>query len=220
MELHRLNEMPANYNEELFNRIYKETRQLRKSLANQIDNRRYNVSKDIILSWFDDKFIFTYCKYFQEKNPDLLKGYIISSLQFFKNRILRKAYGGEAEIYSNIIDLSTDGAQRLINIIPDNTEIDNKDLFLELCINFFKEKLSQDAFFLLDLQLNPPSYIQERASNRFKISSELLAEYLGLPNGKESIQYINQLKEEISYYTKEAREYFSGSLSSKAYQLN
>lgn len=209
MELHRLSQMPENYNVELFNRLYKETSKLRKALANQIDHRRYMVSKDIILSWFDDKFIFTYCKYFQEHNEDVLKGHLIRAMQFFKCRILRKAYGSEAEIYSNIIDLDSTGSQRLINIIPDKEEIDNKELFLELCISFFKEKLSQDAFFILELQLNPPSYIQVRSKHKNNFSPELLAEYIGLELNPESIRYIDGLKHEISYYTKKAREYFS-----------
>ncbi len=88
MEIHRLTPMKDGYSEVLFNKIYSETHNLRKSLANQIDPRRYGVSPDIILSWFDDKFIFVFNKHFSDKNPDILKGFIINSLKTFKYTFL------------------------------------------------------------------------------------------------------------------------------------
>ena len=77
MELHRLTAMDSSYDKQLFNKIYKDTELLRKSLANQIDTRRFGVTSDIILSWFDDKFIFVFNKHFQNKTPEVLKGFII-----------------------------------------------------------------------------------------------------------------------------------------------
>lgn len=41
MENHRLKPMKENYNESLFNKIYKETTSLRKSLVYSIDHRRF-----------------------------------------------------------------------------------------------------------------------------------------------------------------------------------
>ena len=85
MELHRLKPMESGYDSQLFNKLYKETTQLRKSLARQIDSRRFGVSDDVILSWFDDKFMFVFNKHFKDKEVDVLRGFIINSLQTFIN---------------------------------------------------------------------------------------------------------------------------------------
>ena len=96
MEIHRLKPMKEGYSVQLFNDLYKQTSKLRKKLASQIDYRRYGVTPDIIESWFDDKFIYVFNKHFDNKDTDVLKGFIINSLQVFKYRVLRGAYSKEA----------------------------------------------------------------------------------------------------------------------------
>ena len=103
MELHRLKPMEEGYPVELFNKLYKETKYLRKSLTRQIDARRFGVSPDIVESWFDDKFIFVFNKHFKDKNEDVLKGFLINSLRTFKLRILRKAYQKEGEFFQSFL---------------------------------------------------------------------------------------------------------------------
>ena len=135
MELHRLGELPSNFDSKLFNKLYKETQGLRINLANRIDHRRYGVSNDIILSWFDDKFIFVFNKYMGKRDEKHLKHSIINALSLFKCRILRKAYSGESEIYSNTISLiSTEEEKDIFDVIPVEDEIDNENLFLELAL--------------------------------------------------------------------------------------
>ena len=208
MELHRLKPMDQSYDSKLFNQLYKETESLRKSLANQIDCRRYGVSKDIILSWFDDKFIFVFNKHFKDKDPDVLKGFLISSLQMFKYRVLRKAYGKQAEDFTSTVEL--DGESELINIIPIDNEIQGEELFLEMALDFMKNKLSDDAFFIMNLELNPPPYIINRVnSTTAKIPSHILADYMDLGISNKAIKYINQLRKEIRIGTTMAREHFS-----------
>ena len=75
MELHRLKPMESGYDSSLFNKLYKETAPLRKSLARQIDSRRFGVSDDVILSWFDDKFMFVFNKHFKDKEVDILRNW-------------------------------------------------------------------------------------------------------------------------------------------------
>lgn len=217
MELHRLNELPSDFPNELFNKLYNETIGLRKNLVQRIDHRRFGVTEDIIESWFDDKFLFVFNKYFREREEKHLKYSLIQALSLFKCRILRKAYTGEAEIYSNTINLNDAGEQeKFINVIPSTDELDNQQLFLELALGFLKKQLSQDAFLILELQINPPEYILQRTRSKNKITSKLLAEYLDLPDTKESIKFINQLKEEITLNIEKAREYFT---TSQAYQI-
>lgn len=208
MELHRLKPMEKGYDSQLFNKLYKETTQLRKSLARQIDSRRYGVTDDVVLSWFDDKFMFVFNKHFKDKEEDVLRGFIINSLQTFKFRVLRKAYSQQAEFYTSTVDL--DGERDLINIIPVSNELNSEELFLEMAKTFMKEKLSDDAYFLFNLELNPPPYILNQLKDcSTKIASKLFAEYLGLGNSNKALKYINSLRSEIRETTKMAREHFS-----------
>lgn len=196
--------MVEGYSEELFNKLYQETSQLRKTLAWGIDNRRYGVSKDIIESWFDDKFIFVFNKHCKDHNPDVLKGFIISSLQTFKSRILRGAYSKKNEIYSSTIEL--EGEFNLINYLPDNSDISNKDLFFGLVLEFFNKELSSDAFSLLQLQLNPPPYILNRIKkSNSQIPLNLILEFFGLENIHKNVKYIRQLRKDITLATEKAK---------------
>ena len=153
MEIHRLKPMKENYDESLFNKLYKETEQLRNYLTFQIDSRRYGVTPDIIKSWFDDKFIWVFNKYYGDITNDQLKGRIINSLKTFKFRMLRKAYS-KYNIYNNEVRL--EGEHNLINIIPMDNEISDHELFLEMALKYLKKNLCDDAFLVLELDLNPP----------------------------------------------------------------
>jgi len=206
MEIHRLKTMKDGYPVELFNSIYSQTSQLRKKLANQIDSRRYGVSPDIVESWFDDKFIFVFNKHFDNKSPDVLKGFIINALQTFKYRVLRNAYSKEADYYSSLVEL--EGESNLINIIPDvatNTE----SIFLDLATAFMKDKLSDDAYLVFQIELNPPPFIlNSLAKSNSHIPNDLLAEFLNLEPCNKTKKYISSLRKEIKLQTEIAKEYF------------
>jgi len=207
MELHRLKEMPENYNPELFNSLYEKTKQLRNSLSYQIDHRRLGVTQDEIKSWFSDKFMFAYCKYFEEFEENILLGHIIKSLQFFKCRILRKVYQESSSLYSN--EISLDNVQ-LSNIIEDETEMGEKEVLMNLALEFMKNKISNDAYQLLTLELQPPIYITSRiASTSSRIPNKLILEFLGVPYNQNTQDYIKGLREEIQTGISNAREYFS-----------
>jgi hypothetical protein len=211
MEIHRLKPMKEGYDQKLFNRLYKETEPLRRSLVYQVNPRRFGVTSDIIFSWFDDKFIWVFNKYADQITPDQLKGRMINSLATFKFRILRRAYS-KTNIYANEIDILRldDFDASIANIIPDKTEIGNHELFLELALNYLKKNLCDDALLILQLDLNPPPYIMDKMVNpKTKIPAKLIAEYLDLDLCQDSISFINDLRKEIKYWINEAKEYFS-----------
>ena len=209
MEIHRLTQMKEGYPVDLFNKLYKETESLRRSLSFQIDHRRYGVTQDIIKSWFDDKFIFVFNKHFQDKEPDILKWFLINSLRTFKMRILRKAYNGEGEFYGSCVTL--DGEYDLINIIPDTDKGDNESVFYNLAMEFMKKKLSDNAYLLFQIQIDPPPYIMSRVENcNSRIPNKLIAEFLNIDNDlDEADRYIKSLKKEINNAIKSAKEYFN-----------
>lgn len=210
MELHRLKPFKEGYSPELFNKLYEETANLRRSLAYQIDARRYGVTPDIILSWFDDKFLFVFNKHFDNKDPDVLKGFIINSLKMFKYRILRKAYNGEGQFYSSCVEL--EGESNLINIIPDQSLRTVEDIHYNLALEFMKEALSHNAFLLYQVILTPPPFILNQITHSSsRVPNYLWAEFLGIELETESKteRYIKGLKKEINLAVKKAREFFS-----------
>ena len=208
MEIHRLTTMKDGYPVELFNKLYKETEGLRKALTYQIDHRRYGVTSDIVKSWFDDKFIFVFNKHFEEHEPDVLKGFIINSLKTFKMRILRKAYSIEGEFYGSCVTM--DGEYDLLNILPDNNITTNEPTFYDLTIQYMKKNLSDNAYMLFQIQIDPPPYILSRIdSSNSRIPNKLVAEFLNIDsNETDADRYIKSLKKEITNAIKSAKEYF------------
>lgn len=207
MEIHRLTTMQPSYDKILFNKIYHETEGLRNSLVFQIDARRYGVTSDIIKSWFDDKFIFVFNKYYGKIDNNVLKGYIINSLKTFKYRVLRNAYT-KNNIYNDSIHI--EDHENLVNIIPVDDDSDSKKELLNLALSFLKKRLSKEAYTVLDIELNPPPYIATKLKSlNTKIPAKLIAEYLDLEVDSNSIAYINGLRKEISNIIGKAKIYFN-----------
>ena len=209
MEIHRLKPMQEDYDKDLFEKLYSLTENLRNSLARQINPRLYGVSQDIIKSWFDDKFIYVFNKYYGTMDESTLKGYIINSLKTFKFRVLRQAYS-KSNMFGNI--MSIEDNVKYVNIIPDEDDSEEYSFLMGLALSFLKQKLSMDAYLVLDIDLNPPPFISKKLSSlKTKIPAKLIAEYLDLEVCQDSIQYINLLRKEISISIDQAQDYFKQS---------
>ena len=104
-EIHRLKPMQENYDKETFDRMYKICKPVIRRLTKQIDNRRFNVTPDIISSYFWDKMLFVFNKYYGTCEEEHLKARILASLSTFKNHLLRTAYGEGAEYHQNLYQL-------------------------------------------------------------------------------------------------------------------
>ena len=104
-EIHRLKPMQENYDKETFDRMYKICKPVIRRLTKQIDNRRFNVTPDIISSYFWDKMLFVFNKYYGTCEEEHLKARILASLSTFKNHLLRTAYGEGAEYHRNLYQL-------------------------------------------------------------------------------------------------------------------
>jgi hypothetical protein len=184
--------MKEGYSLELFEKLYKEITPLKKKLAYEIDHRRYGVTRDIIESWFDDKFIFVFNKHFNNLEEGHLKGTLINSLKTFK------------VFYSNTVDL--EGESMLINYIADKEDITTGELFLDIATEFMKKELSDNAFMLLNLQLNPPPFILNRITkSNSNIPIYLILEYFGLDNIAKNIKMIRNLRKEINNAIEKAK---------------
>lgn len=211
MEENRLKPMPGSYDPKLFNQLFKDTEKLRRKLTYQIDARRFGVDPEEIYSWFSVKFLLVFTRYTEEgMNPDLLKGHMISSLSFFKNRILRWSYSQKAQIH-NTIDIQEAYSFKETTVEHDYNE---KDTYLKVALDFMKSRMSPEAYKILQVELNPPLYILDQLSDtnktsNTKIPSALIADYLGMGTDERSVRYVNNLRKEIQGVTAEAHSHFN-----------
>ena len=210
MEHHRLKPMKDGYDKKLFAELYKKTTPLRRKLAFEIDSRKFGVDYQEILSWFDVKFIHAFNKYW-EKEPERLLGYIINSLTTYKYRIMRSSYQVKYHNHANMLDVT-----ELYDYGgPMEQEDENltRETYLNKLMQFMKGKLNDDAILILQIELNPPLFVQEQLKDMgkketSKIPHNIIADYLGFNNSPKVINYISELRREIKAVVNLAKEHF------------
>lgn len=206
MEIHRLKPM-GEYDVRSFNKLYSKTRSLVRTLARGIDSRRFNVDKEIIESWFDDKFIFVFHKYHNQYNEDVLLGHIINSLKLYKYRILRGAYSKQSEFNQLLFDIgeNNDGLEN----IPDYSDTEYREVLINSMWDYMRSHLDDDAMLIFELECSPPEYITQRLKNpNSRITSKLICEFLDIEIKKENLNYIDYLRKQVSLETERARNHF------------
>ena len=203
-ELHRLKPM-QDYDEAMFNRLYKVCKPVIRNLTKQIDYKRFNLTPDIISSYFWDKMLFVFNKYYGTCSEEHLKARILSSLATFKNKLLRFAYGEIAEYNQNLFKLE-DLFDNDKELEDDDEEVKAKEEMLELLYKYMKEKLSPDAYMVFEVLLTPPPYIKERIKDGERITNIMLVEFFDMPRTKKSVKYIGALKQDILYWEEKAKE--------------
>lgn len=198
--------MQDDYDEELFNQIYKDCNQLMNRLASTINPAYYGVTPDIIRSWFDDKFIYVFNKYYGEMSDKALKSHIIKSLQQYKCRILRGAYTFQAEGNIDMIRLDDEENDRFTKDVIDEDDNEVNQELLQKVKDYMKKILSDDAYLLFNLQLNPPPMV---LAGDNPLSNEKWVKFLDLPVTDYTISYIDKLKESIDSGIKKCRVKFN-----------
>lgn len=205
-ELHRLRSFDQDYDPDLFNKLYKSMKPLMRRLASQVDCRRFNVTPDIILSYFSDKFIYVFNKYHKEYDEEHLKAALLSSLQTFKNRLLRNAYSKDAEYnlsMASLEDLFDDSKE----LIDDSEEEMIKEEQLKVLYAYMKEKLSPDAYLLFEILNNPPEFFRERMkTDNSHISASLILEFFEIPKTKDNATWIGYMRDDIKFWLDKAKE--------------
>lgn len=212
-ELHRLTEMQNGYDEELFNRLYKVCRPVIRNLSKQVDCKRFNVTTDIIASYFWDKMLFVFNKYYGTCSEEHLKARILTALSTFKNKLLRSAYGDMAEYNQNLskledlFDDSKEDTSPFEQEVEDETNRVNSELFNEI-VTYFKENMSDDTFLVWEVTFNPPEFIKEKMKEGRdnRITSNILIEFFDLPKTKKSVRFIKECRDDITYWMDKARE--------------
>lgn len=204
-ELHRLKTMQENYDQQMFLRLYKVCKPVIRNLTKQIDYKRYNLTPDIISSYFWDKMLYVFNKYYGTCSEEHLKARILASLSTFKNKLLRSAYGEQAEYNQSLFKLD-DLFDNDKELEDDSEEEKAKSEMLEMMYNYMKEHLSIDAYMIFEVLLTPPPYIKERIKENGRITNLLLAEFFDMPKTNSSVKYISELRSDIQYWEDRAKE--------------
>lgn len=204
-ELHRIKTF-ENYDPRVFQKLYKLCRPVIKNLVKQIDCRRYNVSKDIINSYFWDKMLYLFNRYYEESNGDIefLKAHILKGLHTYKFHLLQEAYSERAAYFQSLTSL---------DVLYDNNKADVEDIhtntyndeLLKTLYDYMSKHLSMDAILIFECLVTPSPFILEKTDNgRTRITNAILAEFFNLPKTKTSIQYISDLRHDVEYWEQRA----------------
>lgn len=204
-ELHRLKTMQENYDQQMFLRLYKVCKPVIRNLTKQIDYKRYNLTPDIISSYFWDKMLYVFNKYYGTCSEEHLKARILASLSTFKNKLLRSAYGEQAEYNQSLFKLD-DLFDNDKELEDDSEEEKVKSEMLAMMYNYMKEHLSMDAYMIFEVLLTPPPYIKERVKDNGRITNLLLVEFFDMPKTNASVKYISELRSDIQYWEDRAKE--------------
>lgn len=204
-ELHRLKTMQENYDQQMFLRLYKVCKPVIRNLTKQIDYKRYNLTPDIISSYFWDKMLYVFNKYYGTCSEEHLKARILASLSTFKNKLLRSAYGEQAEYNQSLFKLD-DLFDNDKELEDDSEEEKAKSEMLEIMYDYMKEHLSMDAYMIFEVLLTPPPYIKERIKDSGRITNLLLVEFFDMPKTNSSVKYISELRSDIQYWEDRAKE--------------
>lgn len=204
-ELHRLKTMQENYDQQMFLRLYKVCKPVIRNLTKQIDYKRYNLTPDIISSYFWDKMLYVFNKYYGTCSEEHLKARILASLSTFKNKLLRSAYGEQAE-YNQALFKLDDLFDNDKELEDDSEEEKAKSEMLEMMYDYMKEHLSMDAYMIFEVLLTPPPYIKERIKENGRITNGLLVEFFDMPKTNSSVKYISELRSDIQYWEDRAKE--------------
>lgn len=195
-EIHRL-KVFDHVDDQRFRKIYKSCKPLIRRLSSEIDVRRYNVTRDIIRSYFDDKFMFVYYKYQDKYDDNRLKATILSSLSVYKNKLLRNAYTQKAEFNQDLTsfeDLYEDSKE----FIDDDDEVNYKESLSIQFNDYLKEHLTGDEYLLFRTELNPPPFFEDRIKKSHgKLSILHLIEFFELPKTKKSHKILTKMRKNI-----------------------
>ena len=203
-ELHRLTEM-VDYDPVIFNKLYRVVRPVIRNLVRKVDHRRFNVTPDIIYSYFMDKFLFVFNKYYGTCSEEHLQANILRALSTFKNKLLRSAYGEKAEYNQGLTSMEElfDNNKELED---DSEEVQAKEEHMKMIEDYMREKLSPDAFLIFQLTMDPPEVLIPVEDRGKRISNITFVDFFEMPRTKSSVKYIAELRQDIDYYINKAKE--------------
>lgn len=202
-ELHRLKTM-GEYDKDCWDRMYKISKPVIRNLVRQIDYKRFRVTPDIIASYFWDKMLYVFNKYYGTCEEEHLKARILGSLSTFKCHLLKAAYGERAEHNQSIYQI--EDIFNGVEFEDDSVSAKAKSEMLDMMYKYMRANLNDDAYLVFEVLMAPPPYIKERCKESNRITNLLLIDFFELPKNRTSMKYLSGLREDIEYWENKAKE--------------
>lgn len=206
-EIHRIKRF-TDYNRDQFEKLYKLCRPLVRNLSRSIDSRRFNVSQDIIQSYFWDKFLYVYNKYQHKYDEERLKATLLTSLQVFKNKLLRNAYTKQAEFNRELtsLDILFDNNKEYLD---DTEDTEYKQELSDRFNQFMMDNLTPDEYLVFRIELDPPPFFTERIiQSHGKLSILHLVDFFELPRNGKSQTILTNMRKHIKETLEKAKKEF------------
>ena len=206
-ELHRLKPMKEDYDAELFDKLYKICKPVIRNLAYHVDANRFNLTTDIIESYFWDKMLYIFNKYYGTCSEEHLRARILSGLALFKNHLLHYAYTEKAQFNQalhSFEDLFED-SNRDTNS-EEEPEVSKSDMF-KMVYDYMMKNLYPDAQLVFEALYSPPPFIREYPgyNDGNRITNGMLMDFFNLPHDSKSEKYIKYLREDVDYWIGRAK---------------
>ena len=206
-ERHRQKTKQKGHEYALFEKLYRISRPVIRKLYRQIDLQKFNVTRDIIESYFWDKMLFIFNKYYGTCTEDHLRARILGGLTTFKNHLLHSAYTERAEFNQSLHsfeDLFEDSNEDKVDEEPEISD----DKMIKMVNDYMMKNLYPDAQLVYEAIFTPPPFIREypgyKDGNR--ITNRMLIDFFNLPRDTNSERYIRELREDIDYWIERAIE--------------
>ena len=202
-ELERLKDL-GDYDIIEFNKLYKVCTPLIKRLTANIDNRRQNVSKDIVKSYFWDKFLYIYGKYHNQYEYEQLKASLLVGLKKYSYKLMREGYSMKAGFNQSLVsfeDLFDDSKEDIMD------EPNDSDYQLNLLNDFMRSRLTPDEYIIYQIILDPPPFIKVRMEeeSKGKLSILQIIDFFEFERTRRVYRYLNDMKTKVLLTLKEAK---------------
>ena len=194
---------------ERFDIMFNKTlRGLRRRVTKAIDPSRIGLSKDLVASYVDDKFMMVYAKYCgQFEDDEILKAQLITSLNNYARRLMRMAYNQASvnfHLQTSSLETLYDNSKEDVSLplsLESAEEVRLLAEWKELLYAYLEPRLTPDEWLIYQAIFNPPPFIQ----NRGGASIEALIDYFELPRDTVSVRYITLCKTKVMQTLEEAK---------------
>ena len=202
-EINRIKEF-GDYDQKEFNELYKIAFSYIKKLSYNIDERRLNISKDLVQSFFMDKFLYIYNKYHKIYEFEQLKANVLSGLKNYSYRLMREGYTQRSEFNQSLVSFED---------LLDDSKMDIQDehspeyeYLSELLDNFMKDRLTPDEHLIWKVLIDPPLFFFKRIQkSKGKLSIPHLMEFFEFPRNRASYKYFSYALAKIYEVQEEAK---------------
>lgn len=202
-ELNRIKKL-NDYDVNEFNQLYELVLPYIKRLSRNIDERRLNVSKDLIESYFLDKFLYIYNKYNQVYDYEQLKANILTGLKKYSYRLMKDGYTQRSEFNQQLVSFENlfDDSLEDFEEIEEGSDLNQLANKLQ---SFMEARLNADEYLVWRVTLDPPPFLLLKMNDsKGKLSISHLIDFFEFPRDRSSYKHFSTMLKKFRTLKEEA----------------